>query len=490
MPADVRDLLAGAVDGAGAVCEPDVQGAWRRGRKLRHRRIGAALVAAVLVLGAVGSGALLLAGGGSGRSVDVADATDGWTTYRDDAHGFSVKFPPGWTRDAGWIGLSTAAGATPLVAVTTGNGPDGITLSVLELPLSPAMPPRPAHFDGTFSTDPGGHDVQFTDQGRAFSVHVQVGASAPPTAVAQASAILDTLQFDPLGGTLRNDEVGVAMAIPYQWNATTRPLNHPPTDPVNALTAGTYELRADPSSYLPATAAQDLGPTDVLVFVMVRTFDAPDPSTPPRPAHFDAAGGNTSRAVEGIGDIPHGVMHAFIFQEHGREVYADVVVGDSASPARQAEAFAALDSLVIDPPRTPLPATTTTLPAPPPPPATFASGSPEADVATAFLGWTDTKPLDAKAPYIDGYDQIKATMAEADANAPPGLEGLHGVIESVTIIDATHAHVVYGFYNNSAAIITNLPGDVVRVGGKWKVTRATVCASFALGGVHCPPGTG
>jgi hypothetical protein len=248
-----------------------------------------------------------------------------------------------------------------------------------------------------------------------------------------------------------------------------------------------------------------MAPTDVYVALFVWLHEEGS-GFPARPAAFGPGRGQ-SDLLPCIG-VPQGSAELFDFSDNGLQLSALVITGNESTPERKAAAYAVLDSIQVgagDTPSTATPLTssvpgstaaTTTLPvvqtvpvlqsAATPSTTSYPKGSTEADVVTAFLGWTDTMPRDAKRPYVQDFDAIRATMEEAAAHAPPGLDALHGVVESVTIVDATHAHVVYAFVNGDQTIVSGLPGDLVKIGGHWKVTRETVCASFALGGTHCP----
>jgi hypothetical protein len=381
---DVHDVLTGAADDLGSVGEPDVARAWRRGRHLRRRRAASLVLAALVVLGGVASGALFLTRDNSGPSVSVADA---------------------------------------------GTTPAGVT----------AIPAEWA--------------------------------------------------------TVTNEQFGMSMRVPPDWQSTNQSLTPNLVDPHDVLSAGTFSVPPEGSCILPPSV-QNLASTDA--FVTLYTWRQDAGGFPPRPDHFGPELGNGPILCV---NVPNGVARMINFSDHGRQLSALVVIGNDATPQRRTDAFRVLDSLVVTPAASP-DITSTTLAAFAPltgpvataplstPPTTYAKGSIEDKVRTAFLGWTDTKPLAAKGPFIEDFDQIKATMEQAKAQAPPGLDALHGVIESVTIVDATHAHVVYGFVNGDQPVVSGLPGDVVKIGGKWLVTRDTVCASFELEGVRCPPRTG
>jgi hypothetical protein len=135
-----------------------------------------------------------------------------------------------------------------------------------------------------------------------------------------------------------------------------------------------------------------------------------------------------------------------------------------------------LPAITIPPATTPTPRT-----------ATDAISDDERAIREAFLGWLDTKPREAAGTFIEDWDSISSVIDEAQASAPLPLDAYHGRVESVEVLDDDEARVVYSFLNGEAAVVPNQVGRAVKIGGEWKVSRDTVCAAFAIGGVQCPP---
>jgi hypothetical protein len=64
---------------------------------------------------------------------------------------------------------------------------------------------------------------------------------------------------------------------------------------------------------------------------------------------------------------------------------------------------------------------------------------------------------------------------------------IHIRIDEVTLVDATHADVVYTLLLDDAAVLDHLPGAAVQVGGRWLVTRRTYCDVSTQGASEIPP---
>jgi len=104
--------------------------------------------------------------------------------------------------------------------------------------------------------------------------------------------------------------------------------------------------------------------------------------------------------------------------------------------------------------------------------------------STVFLSpLTDTAPLDA----IDDPRGVAAARTALAGRYPPGtLEGTVNAVTDLVFTDPSTAVVRYAIqvpklgYDRQGDL-----GEVRLVDGRWKVTRATVCALYAQGGVPC-----
>lgn len=107
--------------------------------------------------------------------------------------------------------------------------------------------------------------------------------------------------------------------------------------------------------------------------------------------------------------------------------------------------------------------------------------------------------------FDDAYDYAGSPQRRrAAVDDPAGLDGPVGQISSgpyaaiaksirVRIIEVVftrpdRAAVLYDLTGVPGSIGAGRIGHARYVDGRWKVTRATVCADLSLGEVHCPPG--
>jgi hypothetical protein len=143
---------------------------------------------------------------------------------------------------------------------------------------------------------------------------------------------------------------GIRYLLPGGWRAASHSLTPHLSNPRQLLAAGTGPLPAGGAcAHLPSAALRAIGPHDVLVNVQERLGSAA--SFPPRPAHFAAAGDTRSEAMDCAGPRPAFRSYWFGFRDGGRGFHVLVAIGRAASPTREREAFALLDSLRVTPRR-------------------------------------------------------------------------------------------------------------------------------------------
>ncbi len=234
------------------------------------------------------------------------------------------------------------------------------------------------------------------------------------------------------------------------------------------------------------------------VFVMLREFTAvvllklaldPEPGIssiatldfPDRPADFATVPREGGRCFPDIDRFPNveNPVFSYRFQDGGRMFIADVTFGSESSPERQAEAFAVLNSLVMSPITViPEPVATTV-------PVTVPASADSEAITAAFLGWIDTRPIDASGVYIEDFASIRdAVIGAAEANGHP--DEYTGRVEAITRIGENDADVIYSFIIDGQAVVANLGGHAVKIDGVWLVSRDTVCEALLMGPVHCP----
>jgi hypothetical protein len=155
----------------------------------------------------------------------------------------------------------------------------------------------------------------------------------------------------PSRGTLaRYGTNGVSVALPRTWYASLARTTSL-VDPAEAFAVGTFfPLRSSMSS-CPVNALADLGPRDAFVIAYVWAA-RPSRDLPTRPARF---GPKVHWEKHDLCSrlVPNGTTRYLVFRESGRQVMLGVVFGEDVSSARAAQAYRVLNSLVVEPLRTP-----------------------------------------------------------------------------------------------------------------------------------------
>ncbi|HVW17602.1 MAG TPA: hypothetical protein VHB30_05090 [Solirubrobacteraceae bacterium] len=172
--------------------------------------------------------ALICAAAGCGGGAVAPDGpAAGWTTFRDDAHGLTVRFPSSWHRATRSLtpylagpkeilslgtfrlrrGDARSCAQMPMGAVETARSRD-VFLSVQELAEHGNGPSRRHPFAlGRPVAAPGlecvgtsprwrSYWLRFDDAGRGFYLLALVGRDAPPARVHELHEVLDDLRFE------------------------------------------------------------------------------------------------------------------------------------------------------------------------------------------------------------------------------------------------------------------------------------------------------
>jgi hypothetical protein len=127
---------------------------------------------------------------------------------------------------------------------------------------------------------------------------------------------------------------------------------------------------------------------------------------------------------------------------------------------------------------------TTTTTAPPP---FVGAGEDEAAIQQVFEQWAADHTDAGLDSSTQNPDAVRRPSHEGWAqHSPDDLAQYSGRVESVTMIDADHASVVYTILHGGQLAFPNRTGTAVRVNGEWKVSTDTVCAMLSLGGIACP----
>jgi hypothetical protein len=72
-------------------------------------------------------------------------------------------------------------------------------------------------------------------------------------------------------------------------------------------------------------------------------------------------------------------------------------------------------------------------------------------------------------------------------HSPENLARYSGRVDSITLVDETHADVVYSILFDGIPQYAERRGRAIKIDGTWMVSRDTVCALLTLGGITCPP---
>jgi hypothetical protein len=148
----------------------------------------------------------------------------------------------------------------------------------------------------------------------------------------------------------RYEAHGVSVVLPAGWTHATRSLTPGLFDPREVMSVATYplEYRRIGCNHMPSSALADIGPRDAFVTLMERGRGNEWKSFPPRPAHFSAALGGRSEAIDCVPGA-HFTDHWFGFSDGGRHFHVLVAFGPDAPAAVRDEAWAVLDGLRVDP---------------------------------------------------------------------------------------------------------------------------------------------
>jgi hypothetical protein len=134
------------------------------------------------------------------------------------------------------------------------------------------------------------------------------------------------------------------------------------------------------------------------------------------------------------------------------------------------------------------PSTTTSVPAP----STTAPGeaSDVEAIGSVFLRWMNAENRDDISAYVEDADSILEAHRQGLAqHTPEDLAKYSGRVDSIEVIDAAHADVRYTILWDGTPQYAFQPGQAVKIDGTWMVSRDTVCALLAHGGITCPPRT-
>jgi hypothetical protein len=324
--------------------------------------------------------------------------------------------------------------------------------------------------------------------------------------------------------TVELREKGLSLAIPPEWTRLDAFADEVVTvggddfERTGYLTAciggGVFQQPATTGTWISIFEYNDIGPGAELELNTGEMLS--ESAIIDRPADFSTIqhlGGGCSSAVivpsTAAGGTPSttpptGIFEYVPFRDAGRLFVARIV---SRNPGGDRDlAYRVLNTLTVgDPGTAPTPTTTVTVPTTAttattaitaPPPSTITSPSvpagnvsdDEAAVRDLFLVWLNAQPEGNVAGIVEDYASIEAAHQQGIAqHSPESLALYSGRVDSVTIVDATHADVRYTILHGGSPQYSMMPGQAIKIDGTWMVSRETLCHLLTFGGITCPP---
>jgi hypothetical protein len=310
-----------------------------------------------------------------------------------------------------------------------------------------------------------------------------------------------------------NDDGDVSLAIPPEWTQL---------DPwgEEALAVGTHAFSRTgtimpcdmPSAQVPVSAGtwvtvfeyRGLQPNDEFPMALVPALRTTDGWVGDRPADLRTAVVSTGSC--GVATPPgRPPLTDFVpdyevvaFRDSGRVFVALLVVTDAADESSFDLPYQVLNTLTVAEPDTTTPTAAVTTPTTGPTgstvPPTTAQTDPvnvsadEAAIREVFLAWINAQPKDALDDIVEDFASIAETHRQGVAQHTEADLALYsGQVDSVTIVSPTRAEVQYTILHGGVPNFSRMPGEAIKVDGKWMVTRQTVCTLLKYGGLTCPP---
>lgn len=263
-----------------------------------------------------------------------------------------------------------------------------------------------------------------------------------------------------------------------------------------------FQLPPVPGTWISLFEYRDLGPNDEVPLRLNSGLHVKVSNLGPRPADLrDAArtmsscGAATTPLSAPSVSLYGGEYHTVVFADAGRVFVATIVIKEPFGTEDVDVAYQVLNSLRVGELAATVPTTTVTVPPtsapqPPtaPPTAPVAATGDEADIRSVFLAWLDAQDRNAMDGIVEDYASIAATHLEGmHQHSEADLAKYTGRVDSVTITDSSHADVRYTALFDGRPQYSMVPGQAIKIDGKWMVTRETVCNLLKNGGLTCPP---
>jgi hypothetical protein len=215
-----------------------------------------------------------------------------------------------------------------------------------------------------------------------------------------------------------------------------------------------------------------------------------------RPSDFTTIQGNRGECATAsepaAGPQRTSAFETIAFRDAGRLFFVRIVTTAQPNDPELRLGHQILNTFRVDAAQTTETTTTTLKPTvttgTPTPDNTATDASDEEQIRAAFLGWIYKQPKDGVNEYVEDFESIADSVRQGIAqHTADDLAKYSGRVDSVQIIDATHANVRYTILWDGDPQYAQQPGQAVKIDGVWKVTRDTVCNLLKYGGITCPP---
>jgi len=310
----------------------------------------------------------------------------------------------------------------------------------------------------------------------------------------------------PDGWTRTELEHGTSIAVPPEWDLVQFVFVYPgPLGAVGTGAPGVYKVTACETAETTPTVA---GTWVALYEIPQEAPGAPvilpggsevsDGVFPDRPTTFSPQSAYEAHECSSGGDsgVSLSRWETHLFRDDGRLFVALVVVTDPQSSStemahRVLDTFRVGEQTVTVPPMvhegTIPPTVATTLP----PPTVPAYASPdELAIRDVYMHLIGQVPRDAIGDYVEDYDSIADSWRAGMAQNSEDTQSRYVMrVDSVALLDDTHATVHYTLLFDGRPRFANLAGGAVKIDGRWYITRETVCSLLTNGGITCPART-
>ena len=133
---------------------------------------------------------------------------------------------------------------------------------------------------------------------------------------------------------------------------------------------------------------------------------------------------------------------------------------------------------------TPVTAPSATSPLPPPGPQPADPSAAKAAVVKAFTEFYTAPPAQAL-EYVQDVDQAVINANKQATAKNPGVTDVGVTVEQTVFTSPTTAAVRFDILVNGNPVLSGDTGNAALDNGVWKLTRATACADYSLGGAPC-----